>query len=575
MEESTRQPSAADQGQDEIPVELERRRVDRLLKENQKLTQNIIDGSSSLIYSLDLDGKFTLVNESLATLFKIDREQLIGCGRERVLPDDIAVEHRKNDLEVVSKGAAVEFEEHNIQEDGLHVYLSQKFPLFDVEGKVSGVCGISTDITSRKQVEEELLATQAELQRHLVAANQSRRVLLSMLEDQKQAEAALGHANRALACLGAVNRILVHATDEYELLQSICQAIVGQRGYRLAWVGYVQHDERKSIQLMASADHEHEEGCPETAQITWAENELGMGPSGCAVRSGVTQVCQDIASDPSCLPWRAAALQRGHKASISLPLINGNASVFGIFNVYADEAHAFSVGEIDLLEEMAGDLAFGVRTLHVRHERDLALEQSQQHLVQLRDSLEGTVRAIAAVVEMRDPYTSGHQARVAGLAAAIARQMGLPDEQVHAIRLAGMVHDLGKIRIPAEILAKPGKITDIEFSLIKVHPQAGYDILKSIAFPWPIAQMVLQHHERLDGSGYPQGLKGEQIDLGARILSVADVVEAISSHRPYRPALGVEAALNEITRARGTHFEPKVVDACLALFREQGYLFQD
>ncbi|MCR4298036.1 MAG: HD-GYP domain-containing protein, partial [Gallionella sp.] len=191
----------------------------------------------------------------------------------------------------------------------------------------------------------------------------------------------------------------------------------------------------------------------------------------------------------------------------------------------------------------------------------------------LQDSLDDTVRAIAGIVEMRDPYTAGHQVRVADLAEAIAKQMGLSEEQAHAIHLAGVVHDLGKINIPAEILSKPGKITDIEYSLIKVHPQAGYDILKGIGFHWPIADMVLQHHERMDGSGYPQGLKGDAILIEARILAVADVVEAISAHRPYRPGLGVETALEEITKNCGIFYDPQVVDACLVLFRERGYTF--
>ena len=202
------------------------------------------------------------------------------------------------------------------------------------------------------------------------------------------------------------------------------------------------------------------------------------------------------------------------------------------------------------------------------------MEQSQRHLAQLKDSLEDTVRAMAGLVEMRDPYTAGHQARVADLAAAIAKQMGLPDEQVHGIHLAGTVHNLGKIKIPAEILSKPGRINDLEFGLIKIHPQAGYDILKCVNFPWPIAQMVLQHHERLDGSGYPQGLKGDAILLEARILAVADVVEAMSSHRPYRPGLGIEVALEEIAKNRGIFYDPPVVDACLMVFRGQHYSFK-
>lgn len=274
------------------------------------------------------------------------------------------------------------------------------------------------------------------------------------------------------------------------------------------------------------------------------------------------------------MPWREEALQRGYAASIALPLTNGDGSVFGVLNVYAEEVNAFSPNEVALLEEMTDDLAFGVHTLHIRRERDLALEKNQQQLVQLQDNLEDTVHAIATIVEMRDPYTSGHQVRVANLAAAIAKQMGLPDGQVHAIHLAGVVHDLGKIQVPSEILSKPGKLTDIEFSLIKTHPQAGYDILKGINFPWPIALMVLQHHERLDGSGYPQGLKGDQIILEARILSVADIVEAMSSHRPYRAGLGIEVALATISAQRGSYFDPQVVDVCLTLFREQHYAFK-
>ncbi|MBI5627135.1 MAG: PAS domain S-box protein, partial [Nitrosomonadales bacterium] len=397
-------------------------------------------------------------------------------------------------------------------------------------------------------------------------------VVFDIITERKKAEAAIEHANRALAALSAVNRTLVRAASEDELLQSICQAIVQQRAYLLAWVGYKQYDENKSIRVMARAGHD--EGYLDTMRLTWAETERGMGPSGRAIRSGVTQLCQDMVNDPSYLLWRDAASQRGYASDIALPLIGKSGDVFGILHVYSGETNTFTPAEIALLEEMAGDLAFGVHTLHTRRERDLALVKNQEQLVQLQDSLEDTVRAIATIVEMRDPYTAGHQVRVADLATAIAKQMGMPEEQAHAIHLAGVVHDLGKINVPAEILSKPGKITDLEFGLIKIHPQAGYDILKGIDFPWPIAQMVWQHHERLDGSGYPQGLKGEAILPGARILAVADVVEAMYSHRPYRPGLGIEVALAEITKQRGIYFDTQVVDACLALFREQGYRFK-
>ncbi|GBG14630.1 chemotaxis protein CheY [Novimethylophilus kurashikiensis] len=203
-------------------------------------------------------------------------------------------------------------------------------------------------------------------------------------------------------------------------------------------------------------------------------------------------------------------------------------------------------------------------------ERTRELRESER---KLRASLLDSISAIAATIEIRDPYTAGHQRRVAHLAEAIAQTMQLPQDQIEGLKLASVVHDIGKIRVPAEILSKPGRLSDTEFSLIKLHPETGFEILKAIDFPWPIAQVVLQHHERIDGSGYPHGLKSNQILLEAKILSVADVVEAMVSHRPYRPGLGVDAALDEISLHRGTLYDVSVVDTCLMLFREQQYAF--
>ncbi len=204
-----------------------------------------------------------------------------------------------------------------------------------------------------------------------------------------------------------------------------------------------------------------------------------------------------------------------------------------------------------------------------------AEEKLQSTLAILRKSLGGVIEAMALTVESRDQYTAGHQRRVADLARAIADEMGLSKEKIDGLRMAGAIHDLGKIAIPAEILSKPGRISDIEFSLIKTHAQVGYDILKTIEFPWPVAQIVHQHHERLDGSGYPLGLSGEDILIEARILAVADVVEAMSSHRPYRTALGIEKALEEICRHRGVLYDAKAVDVCMKLFKEKGFRFRD
>ena len=201
--------------------------------------------------------------------------------------------------------------------------------------------------------------------------------------------------------------------------------------------------------------------------------------------------------------------------------------------------------------------------------------QLQQSVQDFRRSLEGTVGALTYTLEIRDPYTAGHLRRVAQLASAIASELGLPNEQVEGIRITGLLHDIGKIGVPAEILSKPGRISEIEMNLIKCHPQVCHDILKTIDFPWPVAQVVIQHHERMDGSGYPAGLSGDDLVMNTKILSVADVVEAMASYRPYRPALGINKALLEIMQQRGVHFDGSVVDACVKLFTEQGFKLEE
>ncbi|HEY5993771.1 MAG TPA: HD domain-containing phosphohydrolase [Gallionellaceae bacterium] len=436
------------------------------------------------------------------------------------------------------------------------------------EEKVRGFELGAVDFVTKPYQREELLAR---VRTHLELMNL--RLHLEELVAERtlelgKSDAALRKLNRALKTLGDGDHALVHAREEGELMRDMCRAATDSGGYALAWAGYLHQDERKRIEPVASSGPGKD--YVKTLEVTWADEPRGQGPTGSAARTGQTQVAQDIAHDPRMEPWRNEAAKYGFASSIALPL-KQNGTVFGVMNIYAAEAEAFGADEIKLLEEMAGDLSFGIATLHTRNELEQAIAERQRYYNQMRAGLEKAVDAIAATLEMRDPYTAGHQRRVADLATAIARELGLPDEQVQAIHLAGTVHDLGKIHIPAEILTKPGKLSDLEYRFIKTHPQAGYDILKGIDFPWPIAHMVLQHHERLDGSGYPNRLKGDDIILEARILAVADVVEAMFSNRPYRPGLGLDAALDEITRNRGKFYDAKAVDACVKLLRENGY----
>lgn len=246
-----------------------------------------------------------------------------------------------------------------------------------------------------------------------------------------------------------------------------------------------------------------------------------------------------------------------------------------------DKVRGFELGAVDFVnkpyqrEELLARVHTHLEVQRLRNHLEELVEARTRELrdseMKLRASLLDSIAAIAATIEMRDPYTAGHQRRVADLATAIATELQLPEEQIEGLGLAGAVHDIGKIRVPAEILSKPGKLSELEFSLIKQHSETGHGILKSIDFPWPIASIVLQHHERLDGSGYPLGLKNGEILYEAKILAVADVMEAMVSHRPYRAGLGVEAGLAELTRNRNLLYDPAVVDACVGLFRNQGY----
>lgn len=373
----------------------------------------------------------------------------------------------------------------------------------------------------------------------------------------------LRKVNRALRTLSAGNETLVRAPDEATLLRDMCSVIVQAGGYRLAAVGYVQPGAGHPIAPQASA------GIPweELRDIPFPRADPGhpLSPRLSAARSGATLLHLHPAKDPGFAPWRDIIVRHGLASAISMPLrAEASAPPFGVLVIAASDPDAFDAEAVRLFEEMANDLAFGIGILRLR-------EEQKASAAVLRKSLEDTILAIAATAEMRDPYTAGHERRVAELAAAIGREMGLAEPLIEGIRFGAMIHDLGKIKIPAEILVKPARLSPIEYELIKQHAQAGYDILKGIDFPWPVAQMVLEHHERLDGSGYPNGQKGEAICQEARILSVADTVEAMSSHRPYRPGLGIDKALAEIERGRGAQYDPAAVDACLRLYREKGY----
>ncbi len=377
------------------------------------------------------------------------------------------------------------------------------------------------------------------------------------ITEREATERRLERVKRALLTLSRGNEVVVRATSEAELFEGMCRAVTEVGGYRMAWVGTVEHDAAKTVQLVASAG----DGADRLAtrlELTWAEVPFGQGTTGRAIRSGQPATTRNIWDHPNMVGLAEFAQEYGVVSAATFPLKDAS-GVFAVLLLYAADANAFDAEELELLQKLADDLSYGFVAL--RHRRTSAeLEQ------RWRVGLESMVGAIANMVELRDLYTAGHQQRVAKLAVSMARRLGLSEHDVEGIRLASIIHDLGKVSVPAEILSKPAKLSRTEMSLIREHAAAGYDNVRGIDFPWPIAQMVYQHHERLDGSGYPLGLKGDAILLGARIIAVADVIDAMTSHRPYRPALPIAAALAEIESHKGRLFDPAVVDACIALF---------
>jgi putative nucleotidyltransferase with HDIG domain len=402
----------------------------------------------------------------------------------------------------------------------------------------------------------------AEAGRLLERSEKSRRALLSLLEDQRRVEAKLRKVNRALETLSAGNEALVRAHDEDSLMHDMMRILGAKGGYPMAWVGYARDDDERSVEPKATLGLDAADLNP---PVSWADNARGQSAVGRAIRLGTRQIIRNEPDDPGYVPWQTLIRNGRILAMLGLPLrLAPGERPFAALGIASRDADAFDDDEIRLLEELARDLAYGIANLRNAAARRKATED-------LRESLESAVGAIAATLEARDPYTAGHQRRVAELAAAIGREMRLAPEVVRGLHFGALIHDVGKIQVPAELLSKPTRLTPLEFEFIKTHPQAGYEIVRNITFPWPVADMVRQHHERLDGSGYPQGLKGDAIALEARLIAVADVVEAMASHRPYRASRGIEAALRDIEARRGTWFEPAAVDACVRLFRAERF----
>lgn len=376
----------------------------------------------------------------------------------------------------------------------------------------------------------------------------------------------------ALSALSEAAAALARADSVDLLVAEVCGAIVSQDPYILAWVGRAEDDANKSVTVIGGSGSAL--SYIQNITVSWSDQNIsGLGPGGVCIRTGVSNVISDSEIDEGFVAWKVRAREYGIRSAVGCPIpsIDGG-HPYGCLLVYSKVPRAFGDSEVQLFESLAQEIGFGLRSIERQHKLDDQIREKQLTQERLADALRATIEAMARTMEWRDPYTAGHQKRVAMIATAIAKKMGIDDEGTQALYMAAMVHDIGKVAVPAEILTKPTRLTELEMKLVQQHVESGYQILKDIPFPWPIADMVRQHHERLDGSGYPNGLKGDEICLEARILSVADTIEAMATHRPYRPARGLNAAMDEIRAEAGTKLDARVVDAAFSLLDQKGTL---
>ncbi len=355
------------------------------------------------------------------------------------------------------------------------------------------------------------------------------------------------------------NYLQIHAASEQVLLQDFCTALTDNNLFSLAWIALTPAHQVEQLTVTAAAGS-HSAQLTQQVALWNTAAEHPQKPLAIQELPKVQQPALLFSSDD------AAA-----KTSLAVAL-KTDTQIFGLLVVYVDSPTGLQASEHSLICELAENLVYGIQTRRLQQAYQVAILEATQQTQKIERVLEDSLAAIAGVLEQRDPYTAGHQTRVAELAVKIGQEMQLNPQQLQALYLSGIVHDLGKIQIPAEILTKPSRLNAVEFALIKQHPETAYQILKNIDFPWPIAELCYQHHELLDGSGYPRQLRDGQILLEARILTVADIVESMSSDRPYRPALGIAKAMDEITLMAPSKLDPTVVSACIAILQRGDYV---
>lgn len=572
------------------------KRAEAAARASGQIAGHIVESSHAVIVAVDRERRIVEFNRAAEHAFGYRRDEVLGKHVNMIYADPAAGEAvRRAVLE--REGAVLEVV--NRRKTGeLFTSLLAAATLRDAEGKVLGVAGASVDVTERKEAEAKVKAALADLDLIIEQAPAGLAVVRDRIFERVNRRLAemLGYDRREL--VGRSTELIYPERSEYERLGSAAYPELAKGG---TYETTLQLKRKDGSLFWAHLAGRAVGEVQERARSIWVADDITERQTldedvrrREAYYRGVVENSGDVivvVSADGTVKYESPGIERmlGYRdterigrSSFELVHPEDLAEVENAYRrILQGEARQVTVefrmrhrdGSWRILEATATGVfeREGEKT-GIANLRDVTERRNAER--RCRESLENAIAAIAAAAEVRDPCISGHQHDVAGLAAAIGDELGLDAERVRGLWLAGALHDIGNIQVPAEILTKPGKLNALEYAFIRSHAQAGLDILKGIDFPWPLAEIVLQHHELLDGSGYPRGLKADAILLEARIVAVANVVAAMSAPRAYRAAPGIDAALAEIAGGRGTKYDAQAVDACLRLFRERGYAFQ-
>ncbi|MHB8138740.1 MAG: PAS domain S-box protein [Smithellaceae bacterium] len=587
-----------------------RRRMENELREREEKYRTILDGIEDGYFEVDLAGNLTFFNDSLRRIWGYPEEELMGMNNRQYTDEKNAkilfqAFHEVYITELPAKG----FDWQIKRKDGTIVFIEASVLLRkDSAGNKIGFRGIVRDITERKRADDELRQNQyfllksqevAQLGSYQVDSKTGRWISSHVLDnilgiDENYPRNPQGWFNiihpdeqkdikrflyetikvRRERLFDTTFKIIRQNDGQERWLEGRGELTYDQDGNAATMIGTIQDiTERKRLENEIIESEQKYRSVIENAQegiiqASVSTQTISVNPAFATmlgydspkdVSDSITDIAKQVSADPdNFLKVRDILRRDGSIKSYETQLFR------------KDKSRIWVSMSITTVRDNSGGLVYHGIVEDITPKKKLEQER-QASLQSLRKSLGATIKAMSATVEARDPYTAGHQRRVADLARAIATEMKLSNDQIDCIRLAGMIHDLGKISVPSEILTKPTRLSNLEFELIKTHPEAGYSILKDIEFPWPLARIVLEHHERINGSGYPNKLKDEEVLLESKIIAIADVVEAISSNRPYRPAFGIQSALEEIAKNTGILYDPAAAEACLRLFRDKQY----